>query len=55
MMDFHQLYVFTKVVEHKSFSKAAEAIFLSQSTVSSHIQALEKMLKVIHIIQKANI
>ncbi|WP_066067522.1 selenium metabolism-associated LysR family transcriptional regulator [Neobacillus soli] len=45
-MDLHQLYVFTKVVEHKSFSKAAEDIFLSQSTVSSHIQALEKMLGV---------
>ncbi|HEY2421631.1 MAG TPA: selenium metabolism-associated LysR family transcriptional regulator [Neobacillus sp.] len=45
-MDLHQLYVFTKVVEHKSFSKAAEDIFLSQSTVSSHIQALEKMLDV---------
>jgi len=43
-MDLHQLYVFTKVVEHKSFSKAAEDIFLSQSTVSSHIQSLEKML-----------
>ncbi|MFL6561720.1 MAG: selenium metabolism-associated LysR family transcriptional regulator, partial [Bacillus sp. (in: firmicutes)] len=43
-MDLHQLYVFTKVVEHKSFSKAADDIFLSQSTVSSHIQALEKML-----------
>ncbi|WP_059173672.1 selenium metabolism-associated LysR family transcriptional regulator [Bacillus sp. FJAT-27445] len=45
-MDFHQLFVFTKVVEHKSFSKAAEEIFLSQSTVSSHIQSLEKMLNV---------
>lgn len=45
-MDLHQLYVFTKVVEHKSFSKAAEAIFLSQSTVSSHIQSLEKGLNV---------
>ena len=45
-MDLHQLYVFTKVVEHKSFSKAAEDIFLSQSTVSSHIHALEKMLNV---------
>lgn len=45
-MDLHQLYVFTKVVEHKSFSKAAEAIYLSQSTVSSHIQSLEKMLNV---------
>ncbi len=43
-MDLHQLFVFTKVVEHKSFSKAAEDIFLSQSTVSSHIQALEKSL-----------
>ncbi|MFJ7728091.1 selenium metabolism-associated LysR family transcriptional regulator [Neobacillus sp. NPDC097160] len=43
-MDLHQLYVFTKVVEHKSFSKAAEDVFLSQSTVSSHIQALEKLL-----------
>lgn len=43
-MDLHQLFVFTKVVEHKSFSKAAEDIFLSQSTVSSHIQGLEKML-----------
>jgi DNA-binding transcriptional LysR family regulator len=45
-LDLHQLYVFTKVVEHKSFSKAAEDIFLSQSTVSSHIQALEKTLGV---------
>ncbi len=43
-MDLHQLFVFTKVVENKSFSKAAEDIFLSQSTVSSHIQSLEKSL-----------
>lgn len=46
LMDLHQLFVFTKVVEHKSFSKAAEDIFLSQSTVSSHIQALERTLNV---------
>ncbi|WP_342432730.1 selenium metabolism-associated LysR family transcriptional regulator [Neobacillus sp. FSL H8-0543] len=45
-MDLHQLLVFTKVVEHKSFSKAAEDIFLSQSTVSSHIQALERTLNI---------
>jgi DNA-binding transcriptional LysR family regulator len=45
-MDLHQLFVFTKVVEHKSFSKAADDIFLSQSTVSSHIQSLERVLKV---------
>lgn len=43
-MDLHQLYVFSKVVEHKSFSKAADNIFLSQSTVSSHIRALERTL-----------
>ncbi|MEH7108768.1 selenium metabolism-associated LysR family transcriptional regulator [Bacillus sp. JJ1764] len=43
-LDLHQLFVFTKVVEHKSFSKAAEDIFLSQSTVSSHIHGLEKSL-----------
>lgn len=46
-MDLHQLYIFTKVVEHKSFSKAAEDIYLSQSTVSSHIHSLEKSLGVI--------
>ena len=45
-MDLHQLYIFTKVVEHKSFSKAAEDIYLSQSTVSSHIQSLEKRMNV---------
>ncbi|WP_404331082.1 selenium metabolism-associated LysR family transcriptional regulator [Mesobacillus maritimus] len=45
-MDLHQLYIFTKVVENKSFSKAAEEVFLSQSTVSSHIGALEKSLSV---------
>ena len=45
-MDLHQLFVFTKVVEHKSFSKAADDIFLSQSTVSSHIQSLERTLNV---------
>lgn len=43
-MDFHQLFIFTKVVEQQSFSKAAEEVFLSQSTVSSHIQSLEKQL-----------
>lgn len=45
-MDLHQLFVFTKVVENKSFSKAAEEVFLSQSTVSAHIQSLESKLNV---------
>ncbi len=41
-MDLWQLHIFCKVVEHKSFSKAARAIHLSQPTISSHIQALEQ-------------
>lgn len=44
-MDLHQLFIFIKVVEHNSFSKAAEEVFLSQSTISSHIKALETSLK----------
>jgi DNA-binding transcriptional LysR family regulator len=40
-MDLWQLYIFSKVVELKSFSKAGSAIHLSQPTVSSHIKDLE--------------
>ncbi|MDO5410986.1 MAG: selenium metabolism-associated LysR family transcriptional regulator [Lachnospiraceae bacterium] len=43
-MEFRQLKVFAAVAETKSFSKAAEYLFLSQSTVSSHIKNLEKEL-----------
>lgn len=43
-MEFHQLEIFAAVAEHKSFSKAADALFLSQPTVSSHIKNLEKEL-----------
>ncbi|GAB6173179.1 selenium metabolism-associated LysR family transcriptional regulator [Paradesulfitobacterium aromaticivorans] len=38
----HQLEVFLQVAEKESFTKAAEALFLSQSTVSAHISNLEK-------------
>ena len=44
-MDIHRLEVFCKVVELKSFTKAAEASFLSQPTVSEHIRSLEEMLE----------
>ena len=44
VMEFRQLEVFTAVAELKSFSKAADSLFLSQSTVSSHIKNLEKEL-----------
>lgn len=40
-MLLHQLKAFTKVAEKKSFSKAAEALYLSQSTISTHISNLE--------------
>ena len=40
-MDLWQLHVFVSVVEEKSFSKASNAINLSQPTVSSHIKELE--------------
>lgn len=41
-MLLHQLEVFLQVAEKNSFTKAAEALFLSQSTVSAHISNLEK-------------
>lgn len=41
MLDLWQLHIFCKVVELRSFSKAAEAVHLSQPTVSSHIKDLE--------------
>ena len=40
-MDLWQLHIFVSVVENKSFSKASEAINLSQPTVSNHIKELE--------------
>ena len=39
-----QLEVFVAVAEYNSFTKAAEALYLSQSTVSSHIKNLESAL-----------
>ncbi len=43
-MDFRRLEVFTKVFEQKSFSKAGQALYLSQPTVSEHIRLLEEDL-----------
>ncbi len=39
--DLRQLEIFRKVVELKSFSKAAEAVFLAQASVSERIATLE--------------
>ncbi len=43
-MDFKQLEAYVKVLELASFSKAAEAIFLSQPSVSGYVGALEREL-----------
>jgi DNA-binding transcriptional LysR family regulator len=40
-VDLRQLEIFVKVAELGSFSKAAEALFLTQPTVSEHVRALE--------------
>lgn len=43
-MELRQLQSFVSVVKHKSFTKAAEELFISQPTISSHIRDLEKNL-----------
>ena len=43
-MDIHRLEVFCRVIEMQSFTKAADAVFLTQPTVSEHIRALEETL-----------
>ncbi|AKA71305.1 selenium metabolism-associated LysR family transcriptional regulator [Clostridium scatologenes] len=45
-MDFKQIEAFINVAKFKSFSKAANACFLSQPAISSHISSLEKQLKI---------
>lgn len=44
-INLRQLEVFVNTVENRSFSKAAKVLYLSQSTVSSHIAQLETALK----------
>jgi len=41
-MDLHKLAAYCKVIELKSFTRAAEAMFLTQPTISEHIRALEQ-------------
>jgi DNA-binding transcriptional LysR family regulator len=43
-MDTRQLEIFVKVADLGSFSRAAEALFLTQPTVSEHIRGLEEEL-----------
>ncbi|QQY78780.1 DNA-binding transcriptional LysR family regulator [Keratinibaculum paraultunense] len=48
-MDFRQLETFIEVANLKSFSRAAEKLFITQPTVTNHIQNLEKELGTILI------
>lgn len=43
-INLKQLEAFVATAEYSSFTKAAEELFLTQSTVSSHISGLEKIL-----------
>ena len=43
-MDLKQLETFVEVAKLKSFSKAADRLFITQPTVTNHIQNLEKEL-----------
>ena len=43
-MDFKQLQSFIAVVKYGSFTKAAQVLYSSQPTISSHIRNLEEEL-----------
>ena len=45
-MDFEQLRTFLSVAEHRSFTKAAESMYISHSTTSRSVAALEERLGV---------
>ena len=45
-MDLHQIEIFCSLMKFRSFSKAAEALYLTQPTVSGHIKNLEAELGV---------
>lgn len=48
-MDFRQLETFVAIAKFKSFSKAADYLYLTQPTISSHILNLEKDLNTVLI------
>lgn len=45
-MNLHQLRIFCSVVEHGSYTKAAETLFMTQPAVSLQVHALERSLQV---------
>lgn len=53
-MKFEYLACFQALSKHKSFSKAAESLYMSQSSFSKKIQALENILGGVLVIRKSN-
>ncbi|MBN9392454.1 MAG: LysR family transcriptional regulator [Chloroflexi bacterium] len=45
-LDLQKLQIFCEVARQRSFTRAAEALYLTQPTVSQQIQALERQMKV---------
>ena len=43
-LNFHQLFIFQTVANHLSFSRAADALEITQPAVSIQVQELEKSL-----------
>jgi len=52
-MEFNQLEIFIEVTKSESFSKAAKNLYLTQPTISNHIQNLENELETILIDRKS--
>lgn len=52
-INLKQLEAFVTTADYSSFTKAAEALYLTQSTVSAHINALEQTLQ-IRLIQRGS-
>ena len=52
-INLKQLEAFVTTADYSSFTKAAEALYLTQSTVSAHINALEQTLQV-RLIQRGS-
>ena len=44
-MEFRQLEAFAAIAKYKSFSKAANALYLTQPTISAHLGSLERELQ----------
>ena len=53
-LNLKQLEAFCAVVERGSFTAAADALYLAQSTVSGHILALEKDIGVPLLVRSGN-